>query len=81
MPDNSALELPMFSWPELDPKALYGLAGEVVNAGAYTNVEPAGLLIAFLTAVGATLTDTGLRALNTSDLLVSRSVSRLGAVS
>jgi hypothetical protein len=58
--DYSELELPIFSWPELDPKALYGLAGEVVSAGVYTNVEPAGLLISFLTAVGTCLSDTGL---------------------
>jgi hypothetical protein len=41
------------SWPTLDPMALYGLPGEVVNTlRPHTESDPAALLVSFLTAAG-----------------------------
>ena len=42
--------------PVLDPRALYGLAGDVVRTlDPHTEAHPAGVLVSFLTAAGAML--------------------------
>lgn len=43
-------------WPDLDPAAFHGLAGEVVRTlKPHTEADPAGLLACFLTAFGNTV--------------------------
>ena len=40
-------------WPTLDPAALHGIAGQVVETlGPHTEADPAALLLTFLAAVG-----------------------------
>ena len=45
---------PQLPWPELDPAAFYGLAGDVVRlAEPFSEGDPAAILVQFLAAVGS----------------------------
>src|SRR5262249_16961718 len=74
--------------PVLDESAaMYGLAGGVVRAGVYTNVEPAGLLMSFLTCVATCMGSASLRMSDGEihparlfSVLVGSSRARKGAV-
>lgn len=49
----------VYGWPELNNnEAMCGLAGQVVAAGAYTNIDLPGLLMAFLTCASSSFGDT-----------------------
>jgi hypothetical protein len=46
------------AWPDLDPAAYYGLAGELArDAAPHTEADPAGVLVTFLAGAGCYLVD------------------------